>query len=464
MTKQIQSDQFKDNKNPIQNKMGTLPIFPLIMKMSLPAMFSMLIQACYNIVDSIYVSRLGEASLSAVSLIYPVQLLSIAICVGTSVGLSSIISRRLGEGRQKEAELTAGHGIFLAICSWFVFALFGLFFSDAFAAAFSDDMSIVGPAASYCRIVCVGSLFVFIVVNCEKIMQGTGNMILPMMCALSGAITNIILDPVFIFGYFGVPALGVTGAAIATVIGQFVAMILALLLLYTKPFPVKVHLRGFKPNLQIIKEVYVVGFPSIVMQSIASVLTLGLNALLIQFSATAVAVLGVYYKVQTFVLLPIFGMNQGLLPILGYNYGAGNKERLRKTFFIGLTVAMCIMVLGTITFQIFPKQIMALFDAEGELLRMGVNALRTISLCFPFAAVGIVISTFFQATGHGMYALISSVMRQLVLLLPLAYLLVYTLGLDSVWWSYLISDMVATCVSIFLLIRLWKKEIVKMDE
>jgi putative MATE family efflux protein len=463
MTQELPNSSMQKTNHAGQNKMGTLPIFPLIVKMSLPAMFSMLIQALYNIVDSIYVSRLGEASLAAISLIFPVQLLSIAICVGTSVGLSSLISRRLGEDRQKEAELTAGHGIFLAICSWVVFALFGLFFSDAFAAAFSDDLSIIVPAASYCRIICSASLFIFVAVNCEKIMQGTGNMVLPMMCALSGALTNIILDPIFIFGYFGVPALGVAGAAIATVIGQFVAMVLALVLLYTKPFPVKVHLKGFKPNRHIIKEVYIVGFPSIVMQSIASLLTLGLNALLIQFSATAVAVLGVYYKVQTFVLLPVFGMNQGLLPILGYNYGARNKTRLSKTFSIGLMVALCIMLFGTFLFQVFPRQIMGLFNAEGELLRMGMDALKIISLCYPFAAVGIIISTFFQATGHGLYALISSVMRQLVLLLPMAYILVYTLGLDSVWWSYLFADMAATCVSVFLLMKLWKKDMATME-
>lgn len=462
MKDDMKSNNLTDNNNGNQNRMGTLPILPLVVKMSLPAMFSMFIQAFYNIIDSIYVSRLGEKALSAVTLIFPIQLLSIAISVGTSIGLASLISRRLGEERQKEADLTASHGIFLAVCSWFAFAIFGLFFSDIFASAFSSDLDIITPAASYCRIVCTGSLFVFVAINSEKIMQGTGNMLLPMICALSGAVTNIVLDPILIFGYFGAPALGVTGAAIATVFGQFVAMLLSLLFLFTKPFPVKLHIKGFTPNKKIIQNIYAVGFPSIVMQSIASVLTLGLNALLIQFSATAVAVLGVYYRVQTFVFLPVFGMMQGLLPVLGYNYGAKNKTRLINTFFIGISAAMCIMVLGTFLFHAVPEQIMSLFKAEGELLRMGVSALKIISLCFPFAAIGILISIFFQATGHGFYALLSSVLRQLILILPLAYFFAYQFGLDFVWWSYLVADVIATVVSVFLLRKVWHKEIKEM--
>ncbi len=442
-----------------QNRMGTHPIFSLIVKMSLPAMFSMFIQALYNIVDSIFVARLGENALSAVSLIFPVQLLIIAIGVGIGVGLASLISRRLGEGRQNEADLAASHGIFLAACSWIFFAVFGIFFSDVFVNAFSGDPFLTGPAASYCRIICIGSLFVFTSFSTERTMQATGNMVLPMICALVGAVINIGLDPILIFGLLGMPALGVTGAAIATVIGQAVAMIMGLAFLYTKPFPVKVHVRGFRPNPTIIKDIYVVGLPSMVMQSVASVLTLGLNALLIRFSPTAVAVLGVYYKVQSFIFLPVFGLNQGLLPLLGYNYGAKNRHRLTRSFVIGLSVAMAIMIFGTILFHAFPREIMLLFKAEGELMRMGIKALRVISLCYPLAALGIIIATFFQATGHGMYALISSILRQLVFLLPLAYLLAYTMGLDAVWWSYLYSDVASVIVSLYLLKRLWKKEI-----
>jgi putative MATE family efflux protein len=293
-------------------------------------------------------------------------------------------------------------------------------------------------------------------------MQATGNMVLPMLCALSGAIVNIILDPIMIFGLYGFPAMGVTGAALATVIGQSVAMVLALSLLLIKPFPVHIKLRGFRPKLLIIKDVYIVGFPSIVMQSVASLLTLGLNALLIQFSATAVAVLGVYYKVQTFVFLPVFGMNQGLLPVLGYNYGARNKARLTKAFSVGIATALAIMLFGTFIFQTYPREIMGLFRAEGELMRMGIDALRIISLCYPSAAIGILISTFFQATGHGIYALISSIMRQLVLLLPLAYILAYTMGLDAVWWAYVIADIASACVSLLLLRKLWVRQIQAM--
>lgn len=290
-------------------------------------------------------------------------------------------------------------------------------------------------------------------------MQATGNTVLPMLCALSGAIINIILDPILIFGLLGMPAMGVTGAAIATVIGQAIAAIMAILFLYNKPFPIKIHMRGFRPSGKIIKDVYAVGFPSLVMQAVASILTLGLNALLIKFSATAVAVLGVYYKVQSFVFLPVFGLNQGLLPILGYNYGARNRHRLTRAFIIGVSLAMAIMVFGTILFHAFPGAIMSMFKAEGEMMRMGIIALRIISLCYPFAAVGILVATFFQATGHGVYALISSLLRQLVLLLPFAYLLAYTKGLDAVWWSYLISDVGSVTITLLLLKKLWKKEI-----
>ena len=442
-----------------ENKMGTHPIFSLIIKMSLPAMFSMFIQALYNVVDSIFVARLGEYALSAVSLIYPIQLLTIAIGVGVGVGLASLISRRLGEGRQKEADLAASHGLFIAFVSGIVFALFGLFFSEIFVGIFTKSPTLLEPAASYCRIVCLGSFFVFASFNGERTMQATGNTFLPMICALSGAIANIVLDPILIFGLLGAPALGVTGAAIATVIGQAIAAGLALLFLYTRPFPVHIHVKGFRPNAGIIKDVFVVGFPSIVMQSVASVLTLFMNSLLIKFGSTAVAVLGVYYKVQSFVFLPVFGLNQGLLPILGYNYGAKNKLRLGKTMKIGISQALVMMIFGTVLFHTFPEAIMTLFNADALMMAIGVKALRIISLCYPFAAVGIIMSTFFQATGHGMYALISSILRQLVLILPLAYLLAYTKGLNAIWWAYVLADVGAIIVTLLFFRHLWEKEI-----
>lgn len=445
--------------NSHENRMGIHPIFSLILKMSLPAMFSMFIQALYNVIDSIFVARLGEYALSAVSLIYPIQLLTIAIGVGVGVGLASLISRRLGEHRQKEADIAASHGLFIAIVSGIVFAIFGIFFSHAFVGIFTKDATLAIPAAIYCQIICIGSVFVFASFNGERTMQATGNTFLPMICALSGAIINIILDPILIFGLLGAPRLEVMGAAIATVIGQAVSAGLALYFLYNRPFPVHIQVKGFRPNWLIIKDVFTVGFPSIVMQSVASILTLFMNSLLIKFSATAVAVLGVYYKVQSFVFLPVFGLNQGLLPIIGYNYGAKNKQRLKRTMSIGISQALVIMILGTILFHTFPEAIMNLFNADPLMMAIGVKALRIISLCYPFAAVGIIMSTFFQATGHGMYALISSILRQLVLLLPLAYILAYTRGLNAVWWSYLLSDVGSFIVTMYLFRRLWKKEI-----
>ncbi|MCQ2561951.1 MAG: MATE family efflux transporter [Clostridia bacterium] len=320
-------------------RMGTAPILPLIISMSLPSMFSMLIQALYNIVDSIFVSQLGEAALSAVSLVYPVQMINISVGVGTSIGFSSLISRRLGAKDGEAAQSAAQHSILLAFMHWLVFLVFGLIGAKPFAMAFSDDPALIEPAAAYCSIVCIGSFFALNTMSFEKIMQAGGDMISPMWCMISGAITNIILDPIMIFGYFGMPAMGVAGAAIATVIGQFVSFLIANILMHRKERPVKVYWKKFKIDKRIIKDIYDVGFPSMIMQSIGSVLTLCLNAILIGFSTTAMAIYGVYFKLQSFVFMPVFGMNHGLMPILGYNSGAKNRKRLMPAFRYAMPVA-----------------------------------------------------------------------------------------------------------------------------
>lgn len=448
--------------NDRQSLMGSAPILPLIFKMSLPSIFSMLILALYNVVDSIFVSKIGESALSAVSLIFPLQSLSIAVSVGTGVGLSSLISRRLGEKKVEAANSAAIHGLFLAFCSWLVFVLVGLFGVPAFANAFSDNPELTTPAITYGTIVLVGSLFSLMATESERIMQGCGDMISPMYCSLLGAIVNIILDPIMIFGLLGFPAMGVAGAAAATVIGQVFGMLLAFWMLKYKHFPVQIQLKGFKPDMVTIKHIYQVALPSMVMQSINSVTTICLNAILITFSETAVAVLGVYFKVQSFVFMPVFGMNQGVMPIMGYNFGARNKERLMETFKKSLMIAISVMAFGTLLFQIFPRQIMGLFNAQEEMMSIGVYALRIVSISFPFAATSMIPGTLFQATAHGVNSLIVTLCRQIVVLIPCAFIFSQLWGLNAIWWAYPAAEIMSVTMAQIMLRKLMKNEINKL--
>ena len=453
------SEQKIQNQNTL--RMGEMAMLPLIIKMSLPSMFSMLVQALYNIVDSIFVSRLGEYALSAVSLVYPIQLINISVGVGASIGLSSLISRRLGAKDIEAAQNAAEHGLFLALCHWVLFVLFGFFGSRPFAMAFSENATLIEPAVSYCSIVCIGSLFAS---SMEKIMQAGGNMIAPMWCMLSGAVTNIILDPIMIFGYFGFPALGVAGAAIATVIGQCVCFLVANLFMRKLDLPVKVKYGRFAISGRTIKDIYQVGLPSMVMQSIGSVMTICLNAVLIAFSEAAVAVLGVYFKLQSFVFMPVFGMNHGLMPIMGYNYGARSRGRLMKAYKLGILIALGIMLVGLAVFQIFPAQLMGLFKAEGDLLNVGIKALRTISLCFPLAAIGIITGTLFQATGRGVYSLLTSLLRQLIIIVPAAYILSKISGVMGVWYAFPLAEGFSLVFSLLMFRRLWRTDLSKIPE
>ncbi len=456
----------EDEKIKNQNtlRMGNKAMLPLIIEMSLPSMFSMMIQALYNIVDSIFVSRLGEYALSAVSLVYPIQLINISVGVGASIGLSSLISRRLGAKDLEAAQNAAEHGLFLALCHWLIFVLFGFFGSRPFAAAFSDNPTLIDPAVTYCSIVCIGSLFALCSSSMEKIMQAGGNMIAPMWCMLSGAVTNIILDPIMIVGYFGFPALGVAGAAIATVTGQFVCFIIANVFMHRLDLPVKVKYGRFAISGRTIRDIYQVGLPSMVMQSIGSVMTICLNAILITFSEAAVAVLGVYFKLQSFVFMPVFGMNHGLMPIMGYNYGARNRRRLMQAYKLGMLIALGIMIAGLLIFQLVPDKLMGLFKAEGDLLTVGVKALRTISLCFPFAAIGIITGTLFQATGRGVYSLLTSLLRQLVIIVPAAYILSKVIGVMGVWYAFPLAEGFSLLFSLLMLRRLWRTDLSRIPE
>lgn len=446
----------------VENKMGTQPVTKLIVSMSLPAMFSMLVNALYNVVDSVFVSWASNDALTALSLAFPVQMLMISVGIGTGVGINSLVSRRLGEKNQEEADHAASHGVVLALISWAVFALLGILFTRPFFAAFTQTQAVVDMGCDYVRVITICSFGMFVEINLEKTLQATGNMIYPMFFQLTGCIINIILDPIMIFGLLGFPKLGVLGAAIATVIGQICAMIFAAIVIFKKSHAVNITLKNFKFRAKTVKDIYIVGLPSIVMQSIGSVLIVGLNAILIKFSEAAVSVLGIYNKVQSFVFMPVFGLTQGVMPIMGYNYGARKKKRLLKALKVGSVMALCIMAVGTLIFMLLPAQILQIFNATPEMMRIGILAMRIISLNFIPAALGILFSTLFQAVGLGTRSLLISLLRQLVVLLPVAYALSF-IGLESIWYAFPISEAVSLVVSILLLIQVYRKYIKNLE-
>ena len=445
--------------------MGTARMGPLIFSMALPAMVSMIINALYNIVDSIFVAQYSQSALAAVSLVFPLQTLVVAIGVGTGVGVNSLISRRLGEKRQLHADSAAEHGIALSIIGGIVFLVLGFGLSGVFVSAFGATEEVSVQAVQYSHIAVGLSIFVMISMMCEKVQQSTGNMIIPMLQGLTGAIVNIILDPLMIFGIGPFPEMGVTGAALATVIGQIFGMLIGLWGVFKHQKVLKLNMRKFKWRLQTVKDIYRVGLPGIVMQSITSVMTAGMNGILIGFSQTAVNVLAVYFKLQTFVFMPVFGLNQGALPVMGYNYGARNKKRLFGAYRIALGTAVAIMLLGFVLFQLFPEPMLMMFvdrtdaAATQEMLTVGVPALKIISLSFVGAAFGIINSTVFQATARGMNSLIVSVCRQLVIILPAAWLLGRFVGLNAIWYSFPIAEIASFLISYLLLWREYQSEL-----
>ncbi len=444
------------------NKLSDRPLLPLIFSMALPAMFSMLIQALYNVVDSIFVARFSEDALTAVSLAYPVQMLMISVGVGTAVGVNSLVARRLGEQKKDEADAAASHGLILAVASWFLFFLFGLFFAAPFFGAFTDDAAIRELGISYLSIVCIFSFGQFISVLMEKTLQATGNMIYPMLFQLTGAVINLIFDPLLIFGIGPFPRLGVAGAAIATVAGQIAGMIFSLLVVFGKSHAVHVTLRHFRWRWESVRQIYAVGLPSIVMQSIGSVMVVGMNMILISVEEAAVAVFGVYFKLQSFIFMPVFGLTQGLMPIMGFNFGARNKKRVIGAMRLGMYIAAVIMVLGMLLFLLFPQLLLSFFGVSDYLTSIGVPALRTISLCFPFAALGIVISTLFQAIGLGARSLLMSLTRQLIIILPAAYFL-SRIGLSYTWYAFVIAEVVSLLLGIFLYLRCYRSYLAPLD-
>ena len=432
-------------------RMGTAPIPPLLFSLALPMMISMLVQALYNIVDSIFVSYIGEAALSAVSLAFPVQNLMIAFAVGTGVGVNAHLSRCLGEGNQAEADRAAVNGLFLSAVSCLAFVLFGIFGVKPFFYSQTADPLIREYGVAYLGIVATFSIGCFVQCMLEKLLVATGRSSFAMASQLAGAVANIILDPIFIFGLLGMPKLGAAGAAVATVAGQFIGMGVGLFLNLTRNTDVHLSFKGFRPSGRTIRRIYQVGIPSIAMQAIGSVMTFLMNAILIGFSSTAVAVFGVYFKLQSFVFMPIFGINNGMVPIVSYNYGARKPDRIVSVIRLAVAAAVTIMLCGFAAAQLLPDKLLGIFNASPEMLSMGVPALRIISLHFLFAGFSVVCSSTFQSLGRGVLALFVSVVRQLVVLIPAAFLLAKVGGVNAVWWSFPIAEVFsASLCAVFL--------------
>ena len=417
-----------------ENKMGTMPVNKLLVTMSLPMVISMIVQALYNIVDSIFVSRLSEDALTAVSMAFPMQNLMISVAVGTGVGINAMLSRALGEKKFEAANKTAENGIFIEVLGYVLFLLIGIFVTKPFFLAQAGAGDIANMGIEYTRICLLMSFGIFMQIGFERILQSTGRTIFTMITQSTGAIINIILDPILIFGLFGMPKMGVAGAAIATVTGQICAAILAITFNLTKNPDVHISFKGFKPQIIFVKNILSVGIPSIIMSSVGSAMTFGMNKILITFSSTAVAVFGVYFKLNSFVFMPVFGLNNGMVPIVSYNYGAQNKKRLTKTIKLAIMYAVCIMFIGIMLFQFIPDVLLKLFDASDHMLEIGIPALRVISLSFAFAGICIVISSSLQALGHGFLSMMISITRQLIILLPSAYILAKFGGIHAVWW------------------------------
>lgn len=444
--------------------MGVMPVNKLLITMSLPMIISMLVQALYNVVDSIFVSYISENALTAVSLAFPAQNLMIAFASGTAVGVNALLSKSLGEKNYERANKAAENGLFLVFLEYLIFLVFGLFGVRFFYGMQTQVADIVEQGHSYlsiCSIFCFG---VYGQIMTERLMQSTGRTIYTMFTQGTGAIINIILDPILIFGLLGFPKMGIAGAAWATVTGQIVAFILALILNAKYNKDIKLSIRKFRPDSKIIGRIFAVGIPSILMMAIGSVMNFLFNKILISFTETAAAVFGVYFKLQSFIFMPIFGMNNGIIPIIAYNYGAQKRKRMMKAVKLGVIYAVSFMALGLVVMQLFPEQLLSIFNASEDMIAIGVPALRTISLCFVFAGFCIVIGSVFQALGKGTLSMFVSISRQLLVLVPAAYLLSLTGVLNNVWWSFPIAEIASVLVSTICFIHLYKKVINKIPE
>ncbi len=443
-----------------ENKMGVMPIKPLIINMSLPIMVSMLVQALYNVVDSIFVAQLSESALTAVTVAFPLQNLMIAVGSGTGVGVNAILSRALGEKNFKRSDAAANTALFLALLNYLVFLLVAIFAVTPFINSQTSNAEIRSLGNIYLGIVMTFSMGVFFQITFERLLQATGRTLLSMITQLCGAIINIILDPIMIFGLFGFPKMGIAGAAIATVCGQITAAILGLIINIRYNREINFHIKEvFAFNFEIIGHIYLIGIPSILMMSIGSVMTYLMNLILMTFSSTATTVFGAYFKLQSFFFMPIFGMNNGMIPILAYNYGAKHRDRINEALRFAMLLAVCIMLVGTLTFEFIPHVLLGMFNPSKSMLTMGTIALRIIALHFPLAAIGIVFGSIFQAFGKSFYSLMVSLGRQLIVLIPAAYLLSLTRNVNNVWWAFIIAEVVSLMLSLVFFKKLYRDEI-----
>ena len=452
----------EETKELKENKMGVMPVNKLLISMSLPMMISMLVQALYNIVDSIFVARICEDALTAVSMAFPLQTLMIGVSIGTCIGVNAILSKALGEKDAKRVNLAATNGIFLAVLSYILFLIIGLTCVRPFYASQTDNPAIIQYGVDYLTTVMVFSFGIFMQTMFERLLTSTGRTTLTMITQGTGAIVNIILDPIFIFGLFGMPKMGVTGAAVATVVGQVVAAVMAIFMNLKKNPEISISFKGFRPDIKMIKEIYIIGVPSIIMQCIGSVMNYTMNKILFSFTDTAVAVFGVYYKLQSFVFMPIFGLNGGVVPIIAYNYGARKRDRLMKTWKLAWMYSTAIMLFGTLMFELIPGALLSFFNASEYMLSIGKPALRIIGIHFPVAAFCIITGTLFQALGKSVYSMIVSIMRQVVVLLPAAFLLALIGDVKYVWFAFPIAEIMSAATTFFYFVKIRKDIISKI--
>ena len=431
-----------------ENKMGSMNIKRLILTMSAPIVVSMMVQSLYNVVDSIFVAQISEEAITAVSMAFPFQQLMMSVGIGTAIGVNSLLARNLGAKQFSQVNKIANNGLLLAFLSFIAFFMMGLLLSDKLITIQTDNQEIISHGPVYLRICLMGSLGIFTHLMFERLLQATGKTMYTMIAQISGALMNIILDPIMIFGWFGMPAMGLAGAALATVISQYVGALVVAYLCIRKEKDIDIGFRYIKPDFKIIRDIYAVGIPSIIMISISSVTIFSMNQILAKFSITAVALLGIYFKLQSFIFMPVFGLNNGIIPIVGYNYGAGNKERMRETIFLGMRYAVTIMLIGTLIMMVFPDKLLGMFNASDQMMDIGRVAFRIICISFPFAAISIISIGVFQAIGKGTLSMIISIIRQLVVLVPLAYLFSLTGNLSMVWWSVIIAELVAISICI----------------
>lgn len=441
------------------NKMGTMPVGKLLFNMAAPMILAMLVQACYNVVDSIYVSRISESSVTALSLSFPIQNLMIGFSTGIAVGVNSLLSKSLGEGNREKASRAAGGGIFLLIVSVTLFMLFGIFGARPFFAMQSDVAVTVESGATYLRICTLCCLGLYTEILCERLLQATGRTVYTLFTQGTGAIINIILDPILIFGKFGLPAMGIAGAATATVIGQWIAAGIAIYFNITKNEDVRLKLSYIAPKKDIILPILNVGIPSVIMMGIGAAMNFCMNQILQGFTETATSVFGVYYKLQSFFFMPIFGMNNAAISIIAFNYGARQPKRIIQTLKIACLAALCVMTVGCLTFEFIPHVLLSAFNPSEQFMAIGCRALRLIGLCFPVAAICIALGSSFPALGSGLYSTITSLCRQLLVLLPVAYLMSLTGVLDNVWLAFPIAEVMSLLATIVLFIRIYRKKI-----